>query len=299
VCYSIAYDRADNEENLSMRRNAAGAAAAVALAMGMHLAPAAAAETGLASPWTELHAGSRMRLVAGATTPKGATAGVEIVLADGWKTYWRMPGDAGVPPRFDWKGSANVGAVKVLYPAPARLQEPAAETIGYKTGVVFPVEVTPRDASKPVDLRLAIELGICRDICVPAEAMLSLTIPPSSKAETPPALVAALRSVPRFGSGRLADDPELTRATAVLDGPQPQLTLEARFPGGAGADLFIEAPDDIYVPMSKRLPDAPDGSVRFGVDLSRGGNAQDLKGKLLRLTLVSKAGAIETTWQLP
>ena len=130
----------------------------------------------VASPWVDLHK-ARVRLIGGARRSKSYVAGVEITLADGWKTYWRNPGDAGVPPVFDWLGSTNVGLVKVLYPAPSRIAEPAAETIGYEHAVLFPVEVTPKDPTKPVELKLLLEFGICREICIPAQSMLSLTIP--------------------------------------------------------------------------------------------------------------------------
>src|SRR5215831_19456743 len=62
--------------------------------------------------WFEL-LNARARLTGGAPAVRGATsylAGVEIALDEGWKTYWRMPGDAGVPPNFDWSGSSNVAA---------------------------------------------------------------------------------------------------------------------------------------------------------------------------------------------
>jgi hypothetical protein len=82
--------------------------------------------------------------------------------------------------------------------------------------------------------------------------------------------------------------------TASLDGPEPRLQFEARFPrGDKGGDLFIEAPGGLYVPMPKRLPDAADGTARFEVDLARSGVAADLKGKTLTLTLVSAEGASE------
>jgi DsbC/DsbD-like thiol-disulfide interchange protein len=105
----------------------------VALAV---LAPgqvAAAAQVTVTTPWIEVH-GSRLRLIAGSDPAKPGQsylAGIEVVLADGWKTYWRMPGDAGVPPTFDWTGSSNAASIEVLYPAPMRFSEPAAETIGY------------------------------------------------------------------------------------------------------------------------------------------------------------------------
>ena len=83
-----------------------------------------------------------------------------------------MPGDAGVPPTFDWAGSANAATIKVLYPAPMRMPEAGGEAIGYKQAVLFPIEVTPQDPAKPVVLKLALEFGICREICIPATAKL-------------------------------------------------------------------------------------------------------------------------------
>jgi DsbC/DsbD-like thiol-disulfide interchange protein len=247
----------------------------------------------IASPWVDVHT-TRVRLVAGAGAGKPAKsylAGVEIALADGWKTYWRNPGDAGVPPVFDWADSTNVASMKVLYPAPTRLHEPAAETIGYTGAVLFPVEVTPQDAKKPVELKLLLEFGICREICIPAQSMLSLEVPPKTLAGEPPtAMLAALSRVPRPQAERRPGDPELERMTASLDGPERRLQIEARFPrGGKSGDLFIEAPDGLYVPLPKRLPDAADGTARFEVDLARA----DLKGKTLTLTLVSDDGASE------
>jgi DsbC/DsbD-like thiol-disulfide interchange protein len=275
----------------------------------------APAQGSLASPWVELN-NARVRLLAGppaAQAAKSYLAGVEIALGDGWKTYWRMPGDAGVPPNFDWAGSSNVASLSVLYPAPNRMSEPAAETVGYKHSVLFPVEVVPKDPSKPIALALALEFGVCREICIPAEAKFSLTLPPAAMTGKPsPALLAALDKVPRPATSRRADDPRVMRAAAFLEGGAPHLTIVARFPqGDRGADLFIEAPDGLYVPMAKRLPDVGEGGearleadtagglARFEVDLARTGNAHELRGKTLKLTLVSDAGATETAWTVP
>lgn len=283
---------------------------AVVLA-GALAAQAQAVSVDLASPWVELD-NARVRLLAGppaGKSTKAYLAGVEVVLGDGWKTYWRMPGDAGVPPNFDWAGSTNVASVEVRYPAPSRLQEPGAQTIGYKNSVLFPVEVLPKDASQPVGLALTMEFGVCRDICIPAEAKFSLALRPAAMSGSPsPAVLAALQQVPRRSADRRPGDPELASATASLEGAAPQLAIEARFPrGSAGADLFIEAPDGLFVPLPKRMPNGAagpeansgDGLVRFEVDLARGGNARELKGKTLTLTLVSRDGATETTWTVP
>ena len=262
----------------------------------------------LASPWVELHA-ARVRLVAGAPADKSARsylAGVEITLAEGWKTYWRTPGDAGVPPSFDWTGSTNVAKIEVRYPAPSRLDEPAALTIGYKNSVIFPVEVKipvaatvlgniGKDAKSQVKpLISALE---DRD---PDQVLLVIWALSQLEGEASPALLAALERVPRPQQSRRAGDPELVRVTPSLGDAAPHLTIEARFPiGDPSADVFVEAPEGLYVPQPKRLPDGADGTLRFRIDLVRGGNAHDLEGKTLTLTLVGDAGATEATWTVP
>src|SRR5229473_7347026 len=80
--------------------------------------PAAAADS---SAWD---GGPRaaVRLIAGRSSSEAGAkmvrAGVEIQLGPGWKTYWRYPGDSGVPPRFRFDRSDNVETVAVLWPAP-------------------------------------------------------------------------------------------------------------------------------------------------------------------------------------
>jgi DsbC/DsbD-like thiol-disulfide interchange protein len=134
----------------------------------------------LASPWVELHA-ARVRLLAGAPAVKSTKAylaGVEITLAEGWKTYWRTPGDAGVPPVFDWTGSTNLAAVKVRYPAPQRMQEPGAETIGYKSAVILPRRGGAERSRQTRGPKAHGGIRRLPDICIPAEAKLSLALLP-------------------------------------------------------------------------------------------------------------------------
>ena len=253
-----------------------------------------------ATPWTEQHS-SRVRLVAGgAKSAKGQyLAGLEIAMADGWKTYWRMPGDSGVPPTFDWSGSANVASTRVLYPAPMRIPEAGGFAIGYKQSVLLPVEITPQDASKPIVLKLALEFGVCREICIPATANFDLPIPAAAVGAPAPQIAAAIERVPRSQEGRRKGDPKLQRVTVSHDEPSPKLTIEASFAGDAtGADAFIEAPEGIYVPMPKRVAADAGGVVRFESDLGRH-LAQELKGKTLTFTLVSDAGATEAPWSFP
>lgn len=273
------------------RRLALTLAAALPLGSG-----ASAAE--LASPWSDGY-NSRARLIAG-TFQSRLHAGIELSIAKGWKTYWRSPGDSGgVPPNFDFSLSENLASAKVLYPAPARLTDAAGDAVGYKDAVVFPVEIAAIDPAKPVVVTAQVEYGICREICVPAEARLSLVIEPGAATSTPSALKAALDRVPIRASPSRPGGPLLKSARAELSGDRPKLVFEIAYPGGSsGADLFVEAPEGIYLPVPHRTGE-DNGSVMFDVGLPGGVDAKSLTGKTLILTAVSQAGQSETAWTVP
>lgn len=250
-------------------------------------------------PWIDMPK-SRVRLVAGAgkTAAGGYLAGLEMAMEEGWHTYWRMPGDAGVPPTFDWSGSTNAAAIKVLYPAPTRMGEAGVEIIGYKDAVLFPIEVTPEDAAQPVALKLSLEYGICREICIPATATLELWLAPARSGSHADAIEAALDRVPRPHESRRKTDPELRHVAVDGDGAAPRLTIEVALHGSKGGDVLVEAPAGLYVPLPRKLAGAPGGIVRYGSDLSPD-MARDLSGKTLTLTMVSQAGATEAQWTFP
>ena len=98
----------------------------------------------------------------------------------GWHTYWRYPGDSGVPPRFSFSGSDNLATAKVLFPAPHAFTDEAGTTIGYKGNVILPLRVFPRQKDKPVTLRAKIDYAVCEKLCVPVEAKVELTISPTA-----------------------------------------------------------------------------------------------------------------------
>jgi DsbC/DsbD-like thiol-disulfide interchange protein len=255
---------------------------------------AAEAATGISSDWVVGHS-SRVRLIAG-----NGMAGVEVQLPEGWKTYWRTPGNAGgVPPSFDWSQSENLAQATVLYPAPKRFSDRAGDTVGYKGTVVFPVRLTAKDPAKPITLRLSLEYGICKEICIPAEAALSLAVAPAQGSNIPNELAAALKLVPASESERRPGDPVLKHVASELSGAKPNIVFEAQFPSGSEhADLFLEAPGGLFVPLPKRTADDGSGHLTFQVDLSRDVDLQALKGQKLTATLVSDSGQSETTFSV-
>ena len=109
-------------------------------------------------------------------------AALRLVLAPGWKTYWRAPGEAGVPPRFDWAGSQNLKGVTIHWPRPEIFDLNGMRTFGYHDGLVLPIELTPGDPSAPIRLKADVELGVCKEICVPMQLTLTGDVQPGGDA---------------------------------------------------------------------------------------------------------------------
>ena len=121
-------------------------------------------------------------------------AALQLTLAPQWKTYWRAPGEAGIPPGFDWTGSRNLGGVVLHWPSPEVIVLNGLQSIGYHDQLVLPLEVTARDPSQPVELRLTMTLGICKDICMPATVTLHSSL--SGAGQSDPLIATALAHGP-------------------------------------------------------------------------------------------------------
>jgi DsbC/DsbD-like thiol-disulfide interchange protein len=114
-----------------------------------------------ASAWVQ-DAHSSLRLLAGSRTGAVRLGGIEIQLQPGWKTYWRTPGDSGVPPRFDFSKSVNVESVTPLYPSPKKFDDGAGGmSYGYIKHVIFPLRIVPKNPNEPVQLRASVSYAVC------------------------------------------------------------------------------------------------------------------------------------------
>ena len=186
----------------------------------------------------------------------------------------------------------------MLYPSPKRFTDRFGDTVGYKEMVVFPVRLKAKDPTQPINLRLALDYGVCKEICIPAEAELALDV----AVDTPPIpsqLAAALNRVPQSADENRPSDPALKRVVLELTSERPHIVLETRFPGGGGnADAFVEAPSGSFVPLPKKTADDGAGGVTFEIDLSSDVNIEDLKGQSLVATLVSDEGQSEVTFDI-
>lgn len=134
-------------------------------------------------------------ILPGWRNPDGShVAGLQLKLNPGWKTYWRAPGDAGIPPLFSWSG-ANLKDVAVIWPTPSVYSQNGMRSIVYQETVVIPVKVTPRDPDKAIRLNGSLNIGVCRDICVPQSLEVSGHLPAKGGARDV-AIAAALADRP-------------------------------------------------------------------------------------------------------
>src|SRR5262249_21134789 len=246
-----------------LRRTAAPRAIAICPMSLLAAGNASAADD--ASRW-DGEARSAIRLIAGSSaTPERAPirAGIEIRLKNGWHTYWRYPGDAGVPPRFDFAGSENAKSVEVRWPAPQRISEQGLVAIGYAGDVILPLAIVPQNREMPVKLRLKVDYAVCETLCVPAEGQAELVITggPSSHDA---ALAAAEARVPKTAS--LGETlpfavKSVRREQASL---RPRVIIDVAAPSATQVDLFAEGPTpDWALPVPMAVAGAPAGLQRF------------------------------------
>lgn len=251
------------------------------------------------SAWVKGH-NSAVRLVGGAepsaTAGRRLVVGVEVVLGEGWKTYWRHPGDdGGLPPSFTLDQSRNLKSARVMYPAPERMKSLNGTAVGYSKAVTFPVEIEAADPNLPVEVSVHFDYGICREICIPAEARLALVLEPKLAA-MPPELASSLARVPTVATGAAAAQ-ILKSAKAVLTGPQPAMTFEIVAAGaGDKPDLFVESRAEVYLPVPAKTGEVAGGVQRFRIDLKGVDDVPKLAGQKLRLTVTGSGGGSEVEW---
>jgi len=243
---------------------------------------------------------SAARLVAGSQrAADGALrAGVEIRLKPGWHTYWRYPGDAGVPPKFDFGASQNLKHAVVLWPAPQRIVEAGGSTLGYSSDLIFPVRVEPLDAKKPVLLRLKLDYAICEKLCVPAEATIELALGTFKRSTSGDAALAAAETrVPRvakLGAG----GPLAITAVRREDSKPPRVVVDVATPSDV-VDLFAEGPTAQWaLPVPTRIDGAPAGQQRFAFELDGLPPGESDRGALLTLTATTPGDAVEVAIRL-
>jgi DsbC/DsbD-like thiol-disulfide interchange protein len=243
-----------------------------------------------ASPW-QRDAHSAVRLLAGSRSGAVLLGGVAIQLQPGWHTYWRTPGDSGVPPRFDFSKSDNVEAVTVLWPAPRKFDDGAGGTsLGYTQQLVLPLRIVAKNADKPVTLRASINYAVCEKICIPVDANAELGFASVASTEDG-TLSEALNAVPK--PANVGDPNPLTILDVKRDG-KTNVLVDVTAPEGKDVSLFVEGPTpDWALPVPKLVEHGPPGVKRFTFELDGLPPGASADGAALKLTLVGGERAYE------
>ncbi|WP_372837619.1 protein-disulfide reductase DsbD domain-containing protein [Phaeovulum sp.] len=210
---------------------------------------------------------------------------LRIVLEDDWKTYWRAPGDAGVPPSFDWHGSRNVGEVIVHWPRPQLFENGGMRTAGYASEMILPIEVVPADPTQDVWLAAEVSLGICHDICVPLQVNVFDLLEGPGNAT--PEIISALSQRPE-----LREDIASCAVEPVLDGVR--LTAEISMPALGGDEVALFELDGMSAWFSDSS-NTRDGAVLTSTVEIVPYNARpfELNRQALRITVLGNDGAVE------
>jgi DsbC/DsbD-like thiol-disulfide interchange protein len=242
------------------------------------------------SPW-QRDGHSAVRLLAGSRSGAVLLGGIAFQLQPGWKTYWRTPGDSGVPPRFDFSKSDNVETVTVLWPAPIKFDDGAGGiSLGYKGQVVLPLRIVAKNADKPVTLRADISYAVCEKLCIPVEARAELAFASVASTEDS-ALFAALDTVPK--PANVGDPNPLTVRDVRRDG-KSSIVVDVATPDTREVNLFVEGPTpDWALPVPKLIEGGPSGVKRFSFELDGLPPGAKPEGAALKLTLVGAERAYE------
>jgi DsbC/DsbD-like thiol-disulfide interchange protein len=274
-----------------------GALGIAITACGIVMMPASGASAADASPWTDDNNHAAFRLIAGDNKPRDTVlrAGIQMKMEPGWHTYWRYPGDSGVPPRFDFSRSENLAAVKVFYPAPHLYSDDSGNSLGYQDDVIFPLHVTPKQADKPVELRVKLDYAICEKLCVPAQGSAELTLAPGPSSQEA-TLSAAEARVPKPVP---AEQAGLT-VHRVNNAAKPLIMVDLKAPAGKPVVLLVEGPTPEWaLPIPKPAPGAPEGHRQFGFELDGLPPGVDPKGHFdLTFTLIEGDEAYEIKTRL-
>ena len=251
-----------------------------------------------ASDWVKTEQ-TAVRLVAatqGTGDAASVVAGLHFRLEEGWKIYWRSPGDAGFPPQLDWAASDNLAFARVAWPAPERFSILGFETMGYKDEVVLPITATLGESGRPLRLGADLKYLTCKDICIPYETKIALDIgagPPAPSAFAHLINRYTVR-VPGDGAGHgLA----IERAEVSGSGADRVLRVEATATQAFTApDLFVEGPEELV--FAKPQVTTTDGGRRAVLEVAVAG-VEDVPGPLagsrLSFTLVDGERSAERT----
>ena len=245
--------------------------------------------------WIETD-GARIRLSALAPSEDGTIQAVlDVDLLPGWKTYWKDPGEAGVPPSLAVERSKNITSAEIHFPAPERITDDYSTWAGYDYPVLFPITLRQDSSGEASVLEADLFLGICQDICIPFQTSFSLVLDPDTPANAfEERLVRrAFRALPAPPD----DGFQVLEHAIAEDGQSMMLTVETP-DGEPEAELFVTGLPGWRLD-TPQVVDRDGDVVTFRVDVSRRPEGETLAGQTVSLLVKASGRAIQTELALP
>jgi thiol:disulfide interchange protein len=198
---------------------------------------------------------------------KPFTAGLLLRMVPNWHTYWKFPGDAGLPTEITWKLPDGWKAGEIQWPIPLKLDEPGGIQIyGYHDEVLLLQEITPPASLKDPQVELAAEASwlVCEKICIPGSADLKLDLPIASQnaAANDELFARYHRSVPQSWPEQKVAAPSWRR-----EGQQLRLTVESAALANYPSADFYPMPDAKVVVGHPAAERGTDGKITFRIPI--------------------------------
>jgi DsbC/DsbD-like thiol-disulfide interchange protein len=243
------------------------------------------------SEWVEVQ-GGEIRIVAAKPQVDGSIPAIlDIRLEPGWKTYWREPGASGIPPEITVDAAGGIDYAGIRFPAPKTFDDGIVRYVGYDQPVALPLALK-RNRSGDLFLKASVFLGICKDICIPVQADLSVALP-EALVENPlerARIDAALEALPQppddtFKVASASYDPEAQSLRVRLSLPK---TTTAQSP-----ELFIAGPPG-YGFGKPKMTRAADGSFNAEIPVRAPKKGGALKSGSVVVTIKAGARSMES-----
>jgi DsbC/DsbD-like thiol-disulfide interchange protein len=239
-----------------------------------------------ATAWQEISPGVKARLISSDSIVGGTTlAGLELDMPQATNTYWRIPGESGIPTQFDFSGSTGIADPHVHWPFPEIANTAGYRDYIYRGSVVFPIALKTGGGV----LNAAIMLGVCSDVCVPARASFSLPIggdkaDPAQSIRLDQAEAATPIAWDRTGDpvGPVAAAPD----GLVLSGLDPSIDPNTLIADVGDPSILFETPQK-----------SPEGSL-WTLRLLGGAGGKTLEGRSVQLTFMTSNGPYTVSRQI-
>ncbi|MDJ0627892.1 MAG: protein-disulfide reductase DsbD family protein [Rhodobacter sp.] len=214
---------------------------------------------------------------------------LRVQLAPGWKTYWRAPGEAGIPPRFDWTGSDNLASVAFHWPVPDVFYQNGMRTVGYERELVLPMELTPKRAGGDISVQAEIEIGVCEDICIPISVRVSAELDPVGRPDA--RIRGAMAARPATGN-----EAGMTSATCRVEPIRDGLrvTAEVAMPRIGPREVAVFEHPDQSIWVSEASAKRQGGMLHAVTEMVPPSNAPFLLDRSqVRITVIGAGRAVE------